>query len=272
MTTSQDLVASVGHPLRMWEALKSRVQSDAIRTFGDIEADWFAVMWALDAFRTAGLPVPKTGNFDGFYRKKGNWFAELIALLLQNRTAQPIGSRSQVQGFSQLHQIDVAWPARRFDPLVCIETKVMGASATPNDPARPARSDFTNRRREVKFAATDLKLYRRQEATSINHWDVWRADAPPQTYFLWAARLDPVDSIPKMLRQLQSLTETYLDGAGMVAWKPNRTGDGYELEPLAAEERTRTLDDVLHRIEAQIKRLSPGGQPPEPVVPPAADG
>ena len=35
-------------------------------------------------------------------------------------------------------------------------------------------SDLSNRRKELKFAATDLKLYRRQQETSIDHWGVWR--------------------------------------------------------------------------------------------------
>ena len=42
-------------------------------------------------------------------------------------------------------------------------------------------ADWTNRRKELKFAATDLKLYRRQQATRIDHWDVWRTNDPPKT-------------------------------------------------------------------------------------------
>jgi hypothetical protein len=37
-------------------------------------------------------------------------------------------------------------------------------------PARKAMSDFTNRSKELKFAVTDLKLYRRQQSTRIQHW------------------------------------------------------------------------------------------------------
>ncbi|MDP9480403.1 MAG: hypothetical protein M3R38_32870 [Actinomycetota bacterium] len=43
-------------------------------------------------------------------------------------------------------------------------------------------ADFSNRRKELKFAATDLKLYRRQRSTRIQHWDTWRQRQPPSTY------------------------------------------------------------------------------------------
>ena len=142
----------------------------------------------------------------------------------------------------------------------------MGAPPTGSRRARAARADFTNRRREIKFAATDLKLYRRRQETSIEHWDVWRSDAPPRTYFLWAARMAPTDSLTRMLEQLRILTDTYLEGAGIVAWQLDERKSGYEALELPASERARQLDDVLHRIASTIRRLAPDGRPPEPVV------
>jgi len=100
-------------------------------------------------------------------------------------------------------------------------------------------SDFSNRRKELKFAATDLKLYRRQQATRIEHWGVWRRNALPLTFFLWAARLrEPAepgvtdrsrwveDRIEALVREATALVDTYLDGAGIYAWKlPRRNLD-----------------------------------------------
>jgi hypothetical protein len=96
--------------------------------------------------------------------------------------------------------------------------------------------DWSNRRKELKFAATDLKLARRQQETSIEHWGVWRQDAPPKCFFLWAARLDPGknDSVDRMATGAQSVVNTYLDGAGVFAWKENPGRTGYEAEPLSA--------------------------------------
>jgi hypothetical protein len=273
---ASDLEARFGHPVRLFDALKERVQAEAVTLFSDIQTEWLALMWSLDTFRAAsvappGLPLKALETLN---RGKGNWFAELVALLLQNRTSQHVGARTNVQGFSQPHQIDVAWPARREDPLICAETKVTGGPAYGSTPPRGAMADWTNRRKELKFAATDLKLFRRQQETAIDHWDVWRAAAPPKTYFLWAARLrtpgeskKPADSVHRMVAEAQALINTYLDGAGIFAWQRSQAG-GYAVVPLAASARVTDLDDVLHRIAAEIRNLAAAGKPPDPVVPP----
>ena len=264
----------IGHPERKWDALKQRIQAERIRSFADVADEWLDVMWTLDAYRTAGqIPdgMGKTGGATGktlaaIYRGKGNWFATLLALLLENQTSHRLAPRVRVPGFSQTHQIDVAWPVRDIDPLICLETKVTGAPATASDPARGAMADWTNRRKELKFAATDLKLFRRQHLTSINHWDVWRGSVFPKTYFLWAARLRPNDHVSKMVDEVQVLVKTYLEGAGIVAWQ--ETDGKYELVPVSATHSVSTVDDVLYRVASEIQAIAPDGQaPPAPEIP-----
>lgn len=280
LATSLDVEARVGHPQRMWDALVERIQERAITQFATIQSDWLALMWSMDAFRVAGVTPAGMGRSDLFsnrrldavYRgSKGNWFASVIALLLQNQTSQVIRPRTRVQGFSQFHQIDLAWPAREVDPLVCIETKVTGAPGYSGTPPRGAMADFSNRRKELKFAATDLKLNRRQQETSIEHWDVWRASAPPKTYFLWAARLrEPPreDRIGDLVSQSRALVDSYLDGAGIVAWRSNADRTSYQTAAIPPDARVATLDDVLYRVASEIRAsLTPGGRAPDPVRP-----
>jgi hypothetical protein len=247
-------------------------------------------MWCPDAYRHGSIVPSDMGSsknrsqqLAAIYRGKGNWFAELLAALLRNRTGEDVASTNRVQGFSQVHQIDLAWPKRDEDPLVCAETKVTGAPAYGQCPERGAMADFTNRRKELKFAATDLKLYRRDRETAIEHWGAWREQSPPKTYFLWAARLrrgelrqygarpDRVvgaDNVALLVREADALVKTYLDGAGLFAWRVNDTETAYEPVPLAASERVTELDDVLHRIASQIKQLARAqGGAPAPVRP-----
>ena len=265
----------VGHPGDLLDAMKEKVQAEGIRRFSDIEDLWLDLMWSLDAYRVSGIPPRGMGResstpqkrLEAVYRTKGNWFAELLALLLQNRTSLRISPRQRVQGFSQTHQIDVAWPAREEDPLVCAETKVTGAPAYGSTPARGAMSDWTNRRKELKFAATDLKLARRDQETTIDHWGVWREQASPKTYFLWAARVRPErDHVARMVEEAQALVNTYLDGAGIFVWQEN--GSRYETISLPASAQVTTLDDVLHRIASEIGRFAGAGDDaPSPITP-----
>lgn len=261
-------VELMGSPAAKWEQLKADVQDSSIRRFADVQESWLDLMWTVDAYRTAGVVPDGFKDGGAFNRGKGNWFAELIALLLQNRTHHHIGARQKVTGFSQFHQIDIAWPARGEDPLVCCESKVTGGPAYGNRPARPSRADFSNRRKELKFAATDLKLYRRQDDTKIGHWNVWRRDARPRAYFLWAARLEPgKDSVEKLVSEARALIDTYLDGAGLFAWEPG--GEGYVHVPVPGRERVTSLDDVLASIASEIEALvGADGRPPAPVRPP----
>jgi hypothetical protein len=260
----------VGHPLERWEALQGRVQNEGTRLFDDVAEDFLGLMWCLDQYRVAqappfGMGKPTTKWDDrlaAVYRGKGNWFATLLSLLLNNRTHQVLRSRGQIEGFSQNHQIDLAWPDRRRAPVVCAETKVTGAPAFGDTPARGAMSDWTNRRKELKFAATDLKLHRRQQSDDIGHWDVWRQDALPRCFMLWAARMRPVDSIEKMVSEASAVVRSYLDGAGIVAWTENEQRDGYILVALpkgSADARVVALDDALWRIESEIKNAVSAG-------------
>jgi hypothetical protein len=283
------LEGRVGHPGDLFEALTNRIQDEAITQFVELEAEWLRVMWSLDSFRVAGIAPRGMGNPDvtevrrleAIYRMKGNWFARVIALLLQNQTNQEIKPKGTVIGFSQNHAVDVAWPVRNEDPLVCIETKVTGAPAYGSTRQRGALADWSNRRKEVKFAATDLKLYRRQQKTQIDHWDHWRAKAPPRTYFLWGARLrvnpssaagsrrrrDTSDRLESLVREAQALVNTYLEGAAIVAWRQRSDGAGYEPVPLPQADRVTRLDDLVHRVAAEIKDMAPHGQVPQPLLP-----
>lgn len=277
------LEATVGHPGKLWKELQAQVTSGNLKKFADAQDGWLRLMWCLDAYKAAGIPPVDMGQptqsakarLDGVYRTKGNWFATLLALLLRNRTGQIVGSRTRVQGMSQLHQIDLAWPDREVDPLVCVETKVMGGPAYGNTTARGALSDFSNRRKELKFAATDLKLWRRQQATAIRHWGEWRREEMPKTYFLWAARLKTEgsggkgnDSLARLIQETDVLIKTYLDGAGIFAWRTNATKTGYEPVAVPAAATDTALDDVLYRIESVIlKLIRPDGTVPPPETP-----
>ena len=266
----------VGHPGDKLDALKERIQSDAVRRFSEIENDWLDLMWTLDTYRKEGVPPAGMGNLDkpadsrlnAISRGKGNWFATIVALLLENQTTQRIAPRHRVQGFSQTHQIDVAWPVRKTNPLICAETKVTGGPPYASHDARGATSDWSNRRKELKFSATDLKLYRRDMDTRIDHWGVWRESEPPKMYFLWGARLAPSDDIEKMVREVQLLVNTYLDGAGLLGWQDAPDGMSYEIVSLPGTAQVSGLDDVLHRIASEIQGMAgSNNEPPPPEEP-----
>lgn len=280
----QRIEALVGNPSDKQQLLRDRIQNESVRAFRDIESDFLDILWTIDTYRveqvTPRAPVGtrlKKGSEggEGIYRGKGNFFSEIITLILSNKTSSPLASRSDVQGFSQLHQIDIAWPARPGkalqDPLICCEVKLTGAPGFGTTPDRKGRADWSNRRKELKFQATDLKLYRQQASTRIQHWDQWRKKAPPLVYTLWAARLSTPDEFGKMIQDAQALTATYLDGVGIYGFQRNVSGTGYVAASVSrgVSERVTSLDNVLDLIAAEIAEVmeSHDNRVPDPVIP-----
>lgn len=280
----QRIEALVGNPAEKLQALRDRVQNELVKSFRDVETDFLDLLWTIDTYRVeqvtprapAGTTI-KSGaeSGEGIYRSKGNFFSEIVTLILSNKTSSPLASRSNVQGFSQLHQIDIAWPARPGkalqDPLICCEVKITGAPGFGTTPDRKGRADWSNRRKELKFQATDLKLYRQQENTKIQHWDQWRKKAPPLVYTLWAARLSTPDEFGKMVLDAQTLTATYLDGVGIYGFLKNPTNDGYVAASISrgVSERVTSLDNVLDVIAAEIQDVMErhNNRVPAPVIP-----
>jgi hypothetical protein len=276
--------ALVGNPAEKLQALRDRIQNELVKTFRDVETDFLDLLWTIDTYRVeqvtpralAGTKIKKGAEGgEGIYRSKGNFFSEIVTLILSNKTSSPLAPRGKVQGFSQLHQIDIAWPARAGkalqDPLICCEAKITGAPGFGTTPDRKGRADWSNRRKELKFQATDLKLYRQQENTKIQHWDQWRKKAPPLVYTLWAARLSTPDEFGKMVEDAQALTATYLDGVGIYGFMKNAKGDGYVAASISrgVSERVTSLDNVLDLIAAEIHDVMErhNNRVPAPVIP-----
>ena len=86
-------------------------------------------------------------RLEGIYRGKGNYFSTVMALILGNKTTSQLASRRDIQGFSQTHQIDIAWPTRDViplvDPYICAEAKLTGAPPYDDNEGRGAMDDWS---------------------------------------------------------------------------------------------------------------------------------
>lgn len=60
---------------------------------------------------------------------------------------------------------------------------------------------------------------------------------------------------------------SYLEGAGIVAWRPRQGAGGYEPVAIPQARRVTRLDDLSHRVAAEIRDTAPHGRAPEPQIP-----
>jgi hypothetical protein len=257
----------VGHPGDLWDTLKQKVQNEAITQFAAVQDDFLSIIWCLDRYRAEGVTPQGMGRsganagrrLEAVYRSKGRWWADLVGLLLENRSSSILAPRARVQGFSQDHRIDVAWPARDGtieDPRICLVTRMSGAPESKTTPARAAMDDWPNRRKELKFAATDLKLAQQPKSAPMGTWEEWRRSRPPKVFFLWGARLDSKDLPATISREVQALSATYVDGTGVCAYQTGSSGIGYAATPAPAPSGWMTVDEVLDDVGHSMKALS----------------
>ncbi|WP_433055063.1 hypothetical protein [Dactylosporangium sp. CS-033363] len=263
MTTAQTLETEVGHPGEMWSDLKNKIQDNVATQFSAVEARFLALLWCLDRYRAAGVPPrgmgdqtkdPKT-RLNAVYRSKGNWWAELVSLLLENRTSSRLEPRVRVRGFSQDHTIDVAWPSGTpplTDPQVCLLTRMSGAAEQSATPERKAMADWVTRRKELKFAATDLKLAQHDPASPMGTWDQWRQVRAPKVYLLWAARLSASARPATIAEQASELEATYLDGVGVFAYEANINHAGYQPVTHNVTSAWTEVDNLLDILTASF--------------------
>ncbi len=262
--------AVVGNPGDRFIALADRIQNENIQRFKDVEDEFLAWLWCVDAYRIAEV-VPRgpqakkkadyspTARAAGSYRQKGDRFSDVLNLILSNKTPSKMAPRRYVKGYSQDHQIDIAWPIAdkgvTDDPIVCCESKITGAPADSEKPDREINNDWTNRRKELKFQATDLKLFQGRDDPRIRNWDQWRRTAPPLVFAIWAGRLTDRSQVKYMVDEARNLTDTYLDRVGVYPFITNDAGDGYVPASLGREvgERITSLDTVLQVIVDEIE-------------------
>ena len=135
--------ARVGNPGERLLDLKARIQDHNVKRFSEIESDFLALLWSIDAYRIEQvIPRSPAGAkiagykgeqlAGGIYRKKGNFFSEVVTAIMSNKTDSPLAPRTRVKGFSQEHQIDIAWPAPdkgiAKEPIVWLRGKADGSA------------------------------------------------------------------------------------------------------------------------------------------------
>ncbi|GIF76196.1 hypothetical protein [Asanoa siamensis] len=270
MSSAQTLEDEAGHPGDMWSDLKNKIQDDVMIQFSAVEGQFLAILWCLDRYRAAGVPPRGMGDqgkdpatrLNAVYRSKGHWWAELISLLVENRTSSRLEARVRVRGFSQDHTIDVAWPSGTpplAAPRICLLTRMSGAAQQGDIPERKAMADWVTRRKELKFAATDLKLSQHDPARPMGTWDQWRRVQPPKVYLLWGARLGAKARLATIAEEASELHDTYLDGVGVFAYAAAPDDRKYQpLAPAAASGWT-TVDTVLDTLATAITEAEPAG-------------
>ena len=194
---------------------------------------------------------------------KGDFFTDLIALLLENATGKTLSGRGAIPGlFFPKHNLDASYPASG-EVQVLIETKAAGAPKTGRNPrqqnpkGRAGSNDLKKRVTEVGLKTIDLKAEAARRAGEgrgpSGDLVSWLRRSKPLCFLFLAVRVVSDGDLRNTI-QFADTANQILDGVGLVAYEPNLDETGYSA--LAVPPQIE-LDRVLLRVATALRTAEP---------------
>lgn len=250
------------------------------RTWNEVEDAFITAMEGFDANVASGV-----ADIGDLQNGKGDFFNDLLALLLENCAGVELFSRGGVPGFVFAnHNLDLTYPNTGVVRFT-LEAKAVGTPRHALSPrqkliGRPGSADLAKRVKEVAFKTIDLKAeYGRimamrghsPESTPGGNLTTWLRSVPPSAYLFIAARVvshtdfDAVIGFAHTAAQVQ-------DGVGVFCFGPESEAQPTTYRKVAVP-IDLSIDRVLYRAcqdLVALKAETPVAVPEE-AVGPAAD-
>jgi hypothetical protein len=236
------------------------------RTWNEIEDDFLRAMEGFDTNVASGL-----ADIGDLQNGKGDFFNDLLALILENCAGLTLYSRGGVPRFVFAnHNLDVTYPNSGVVRFT-LEAKAVGTPRHPLSPkqkpiGRPGSADLAKRIKELAFKSIDLKAeYGRimamqglSPSSPGANLTTWLRSVPPSGYLFMAARVvgptdfDAVVGFAHTAAQVQ-------DGVGIFCFTPESPDQPtiYRKVPVPVE---LSIDRVLYRACQDLVALK--GQAP----------
>jgi len=256
------------------KAMYEAAVKSAPASWDQVEDGFLRAMEAFDANVAAGI-ADQGDRQNG----KGDFFNDLLALLLENCAGVLLDSRGGVPGYIfPKHNLDITYPSVGTVEFL-LEAKAVGLPKHPRNPkqknplGRPGSTDVPKRLKEAAFKTIDLKAeYGRIQAMSGKpsvggpggNLTSWSRENKPKSYLFISARI--VDD--RDLRALMALARAggqVIDGVGVYAFTPVAPDQPTKYKRLPVE-RDIDLAAVLYRACQDLVKLK--SAPPAPTAPP----
>lgn len=273
-TTSRVVATTPGCvPLKKaYEEAESRLP----KTWRQVEDSFLRGMEGLDKNMVDGI-----ASMGDLQNGKGDFFNDLLALLLENCAQVQLYSRGGVPGLIfPKHTLDVTYPNTGAIEFV-LEAKAVGTPRYPGNPkqraiGRAGSADLDKRVKEIGFKTIDLKaeyariLAERGQSPSTMSGDLttWLRSVKPKSYVFFAARVISDRDRERVVR-FADLASLISDAVGVYCFGPV-SSDQPTLYRREAVPPHLELDRVLFRAcqdLTAIKRSRPIEAPtPSPAI------
>jgi len=220
-----------------------------------IEPAFLQAMWAFDQNLAKGI-ANQGDNQNG----KGDFFTDVIAVLLENCSGKSLHGRGRVPGLVfPTHSLDASYPETGAVEIL-IETKAVGAPITDrnrtsqkNPMGRPGAADLDKRVKEAAFKTIDLKAEWARTAGAgggpTNDLTTWLKRSSPLSFFFMAVRVTDPNDLARTINFANAANQT-MDAVGLVAYMPDLAKKAYVPQPVPPH---LELDRVLSRVCTALK-------------------
>lgn len=226
-------------------------------TFRQVEAMYLTAMQEFDGLVAAGIADQGDAR-----NGKGDFFNDMLALLLANCSGKDLHTRPGVPGLSfRNHKLDVAYPASGPVKLV-IETKASGIPKHPGNEkqkspeGRGGSADLEKRIKEASFKNIDIKAEQARLAGKgggpTADLGSWIKSAPPRCYMFMAVRVRDEADLRKSIN-FGHIAATWFDACGVYCYGWNKGKEAYEAK--SVEATSLELDRVLASICTALRGM-----------------
>jgi len=269
-TTSKTVATKPGCiPLKL---AYDRAVSSRPKTWNQIEGDFLRAMEEFDANIVSGV-----ADMGDLQNGKGDFFNDLLALLLENCAGVTLYSRGGVPGLIfPKHNLDATFPSTGVVQFM-LEAKAVGTPKHPGSPrqkaiGRPGSADLDKRVKEIGFKTIDLKAeYARIMAatgesptTIAGDLTTWLHSVKPRSYVFIAARTISDNDHARVIR-FANVAGLVSDAVGVYCFKPVSPSTPTTYESLPVPPHIE-LARVLFRACQDLTALR-GAKPIEPLSP-----
>ena len=227
-------------------------------TWRQAEPAFLAAMQAFDDLVATG--VADQGDIQN---GKGDYFNDVLALLLERCSGKALHTRPDVPGLSfKRHMLDVAYPKTGTVALT-IETKATGVPKHPRNMAQPhpegraGSADLEKRIKEASFKNIDIKAeVARLEGKgggATSDLGQWMRTAPPRCYMFLAVRVRDGADLAATIN-FAHISATWFDACGLVAYGWNTESQRYESKAVGVT--SLELDRVLAQVCTALRTMA----------------
>jgi hypothetical protein len=202
------------------------------KTWDEVAQAFLRGMEAFDENIASGL-----ADMADLQNGKGDFFNDLLALILENCAGVELFSRGAVPGLTfPKHNLDVTYPSTGTIEFI-LEAKAVGTPRHPGSPrqkavGRPGSADLDKRVKEIGYKTIDLKLEFARLSTAkgdsptaiVGDLTAWLRSVKPRSYVFFAARVVS-DADRDRVIQMANVAAQVSDAVGVFCFRSEQQGE-----------------------------------------------